>query len=362
VVLGLLACAVPAHAGLYSSAEPPGRMLSPDYRQFRETLINLWDITGLANADYKSEKLLSKRYLLLLVKQAQQQLERGVPRNLTVGERIDLGAALIRLGRYNEAVQVLKPRERQDQGDFLLLSNLATAYYLAGQEAQAVDAVLSALAVDVWPREWAKVGKDRQALLAAQFGWDAAQFASYRKAETYFKKLLLLRRRSQSADKLDDLFGVRFVGDSGKYEPGTLAAAERKKLPKDAVLIVEQLLVWLPTDPQLYWQLAELYNAQGDTRSAAEIFETLVSRGSRSPELREHRRILQAQRTAPVAATNSGSGITAPANPDQGSPAGDAPSWGPGTWQALGVGFLAGALVMLFGSWQVREIVRRRQH
>ena len=50
---------------------------------------------------------------------------------------------------------------------------------------------------------------------------------------------------------------VRFANDGGIYQPGALATAERAKLPPDAIAIVQQLLLWYPTDSRLYWLLGE---------------------------------------------------------------------------------------------------------
>jgi len=66
---------------------------------------------------------------------------------------------------------------------------------------------------------------------------------------------------------------VRFVNNAGQYEVGTLADAERAKLPPDAIAIVQQLLFWFPTDPRLYWLLAELYAADGKIDEAAAILD-----------------------------------------------------------------------------------------
>ena len=45
---------------------------------------------------------------------------------------------------------------------------------------------------------------------------------------------------------------------------------------KDAVAIVQQLLLWFPTDVRLYWLLAELYAAEGDIDAANTIFDECV--------------------------------------------------------------------------------------
>jgi hypothetical protein len=65
---------------------------------------------------------------------------------------------------------------------------------------------------------------------------------------------------------------LRFVNAAGEYEPGNLAPAERAKLPPDAIPIVQQLLLWFPSDTRLYWLLAELYAADGQLSEADTIF------------------------------------------------------------------------------------------
>ena len=77
------------------------------------------------------------------------------------------------------------------------------------------------------------------------------------------------RRLQKKAEGLDDLFGVRFVGEGGKFEPGRLAADERKKLPADALAQAQLLGLWLPADGKLLWLLAEMANVQGDIQTAA---------------------------------------------------------------------------------------------
>jgi hypothetical protein len=88
---------------------------------------------------------------------------------------------------------------------------------------------------------------------------------------------------------------VQFVDDDGKYYPGRLAVAERKKLPANAVAIVQQLALWLPADGRLLWLLAELANAHGDIKTAAAIMDGCVTEfAMSSPELREHRQLMRA--------------------------------------------------------------------
>ena len=62
----------------------------------------------------------------------------------------------------------------------------------------------------------------------------------WQKAEEYHLKLVERREREpRGSQGIDDLFQVHFGRDSG-----TLTLEERKKLPSDAVAIVQQLALW----------------------------------------------------------------------------------------------------------------------
>jgi hypothetical protein len=148
---------------------------------------------------------------------------------------------------------------------------------------------------------------------------------------------------------VDALFPVRFIGPSGAYEAGTIADAERAKLPADAVTVVQQLLLWFPEDSRLLWLLGELYNAQGDLSSAGAVFEECVwSRKYDSPTLREHRRIVKEELTARAVAEAARAAEAKPPErllPDQIT-----------LWT---VGGISGAILVALGWWQVREVIRR---
>jgi tetratricopeptide (TPR) repeat protein len=273
----------------------------------------------------------------------------------TVEDRLNLGAYLIRLREWDAAVNELTVAAVQDRRDFRVLATLATAHQLAGRLQRALDYLEDALAV--WPTEYP--------------GWTKEQLAWYRRAETYQRTLLRLRYRESlrpaagpPADKqspkalpgIDALFPVRFVGESGSYEAGQLAAAERNKLPADAVPIVQQLLIWLPEDPRLYWLYGELLNAQGDIGSAAKILSECVWKGSiDSPELRAHRVVLEAAKPKVEGPLLE----AAPEPPDTAPP--PRPSYLPEGKKLLLVGIGAGLLIAALAYFQIRELGRRRQ-
>jgi hypothetical protein len=202
-------------------------------------------------------------------KEAARLADLARQRKRTADESANLGALYIRLGNVARALEVLRPAQREHPTHFRLAANLGTAWQLHGDLAQA--AVLLQQAVRLAP------GK-------------------FQKAEELHLKLVRLRaRQPQGTQGLDDLFGVRYVGPGGKYEPGRLAAPQRKVLPADAVALTQQLALWLPADPRLLWQLAELASVHGDVTTAAAIMEGCVTEfGLRSPELRAHRQAARA--------------------------------------------------------------------
>ena len=96
---------------------------------------------------------------------------------------------------------------------------------------------------------------------------------------------------------------MRFLSDDGTYVAGKMSAAEKKKLPPDAIAIVQQLLLWHPRDPRLFWLLGELYNAEGEIETAAAILDACTfNMGYSNPVVIEHRRVLKAAADAASAA------------------------------------------------------------
>jgi hypothetical protein len=185
---------------------------------------------------------------------------------------------------------VLAPlaRSRERRPDWVLLSHLVMAYAGAGQWSEAA-AQQGSLVLDYpFPKSLPGVPEGLT-------GW-------YRRVEREYLLRLLRGRdresrggRRSAAPGLDPLFPIEFVGESGSYEAGTLAAAQKAKLPPDALAVAQQLVLWMPGDSRLFWLLGELYNATGDVETAADLFDQLKdSRRFDSPLLDEHRRIVKA--------------------------------------------------------------------
>jgi hypothetical protein len=265
VVVGALLWAPAARAGLYYSGEPFAELPSQwrgfllDYRMLRQLAVKPAPKATPLPARARYEEAAAK-----LAKAAKE-------RPLTPDEAADLGALYVRLGEVAKALEVLRPAQRDRPTHFHLAANLGTAWQLQGDLSQAAAALQ--LAVKLAP------GK-------------------YLRAEELHLKMVRqrLHERPGTQPGLDELFGARYIGPSGKFEVGRISADERKRLPSDAVALVQQLALWLPADGRLLWQLAELAGAHGDVNTAAAMLDGCVTEfGLRHPDLLAHR---QAFRTA----------------------------------------------------------------
>jgi tetratricopeptide (TPR) repeat protein len=343
-------------AGLYNTAEPVrgprakaganSGVEAMGFTPFRELLT---DLSSIGNEVLKSS--FHKHYL----EQRDELLAKTLTGSLTTEEVVNLSEYLIRLRDYEKAVELLTPVATRERRNFMVFANLATAHQLAGR----LDRAMSYLqqVKDYWPKEWP--------------GFSTEQLNWYHEAERFHLRLVRLRyreslqpaaARGKTGDSLDALFdgdkgAVRFVGDSGAFEAGKMTTKERGKLPDPCVALVQQLLIWIPgpgpgmEDPRLFWLLGELYNADGDIDTAAQIFRTLVwSNRLNAPELLEHRKIIQAALPEP----------TATPNPENKSSV-ERPAWLPDSRKLVLVGGVAGLVVVGFIYLQIREFRKRRK-
>jgi hypothetical protein len=232
--LALLILAVPARAGLYYSGERIAELPSkwggflPDQRTLR-TVAN----PRLAN-------LLRSEYIA----QRDRLTKLAAERALTADELADLGALHIRLGDAGRAVEVLRVAHSRFPDHHHIAANLGTAWQLQGDLERAEEVL----------REAVKLAPP-----------------ALREAEQFQRKLVHVRRGDPKGEqRLDDLFGGHPTSD--------------------AVALVQQLALWLPSDGRLLWQLAELAHAHGDARTAAAILDGCVTEfGLNNPELRRRR-------------------------------------------------------------------------
>jgi tetratricopeptide (TPR) repeat protein len=265
--LFLLLSPAAARAGLYYSGETYAELPS----QWRGFLLDQRQLRGIAVKPTPGNPAspARKHYEEEAAKLAKLSAERA----LTADEAADLGALYVRLGDFGKAIEVMRAAQRDNPAHFRLAANLGTAWHMSGEFDKAAS--LLQTAVKLAP------GK-------------------YQKAEELHLKLVRLRAREAKGEQgLDDLFGVKYVGESGKHESGKLAAEQSKKLPSDAAAQLQMLALWLPADGRLLWQLAELANAHGDVATAAAIMDGCVTEfGMRSDDLRDHRKSVRAEADA----------------------------------------------------------------
>jgi hypothetical protein len=267
------------------------------------------------------------------------------------GEAAALSAAYLRSGKPSEALNLLAPLSRSRSPEFRVLAHFAHAHAVRGEWDEAV--------------RW-----HQSAVLDAEFpadlpGTTPEQRKWLQKVERQYYPRWLQVHRQRAAAKLPPdreevfpLFDVKFVNEAGKYEPGRLAAAEKAKLPPDAVAVVQQLLLWAPWDTGLYWLLAELYAADGRARPADVIFFQCANSRQYSNRqlLMEHRHVVReaaekARREAPVDAP-----LLDDAPPEQPKPAGD---FLPSRDKLIAVGAVFGVIVLVLLALQFRAIGRR---
>jgi hypothetical protein len=170
---------------------------------------------------------------------------------LSADDAADLGALYVRLGSADKAVGVLRPAVRKNPEHFRLAANLGTAWQLNGDAEQAAANLEEA--VRLAPKEW-------------------------KAAEELHLKLARGRaKEKKDADSLDDLFDLT-------------------KPPADALALTQQLAAWLPNDPRMLWQLAEVTNAVGDVATAANLFDgVVIDFAIKSETARERRKTVRAK-------------------------------------------------------------------
>ena len=255
----LILIASPIRAGLHYSGEVQAELPS----QWRGFLLDHRALRLIGvSAPNASPTLLREQYL----EAAARLTKLAGQRVLKSDEAADLGALRIRLGEPVKAVEVLRNAQRLDAENFRIAANLGTAWQMQGDLEEAARAL-------------------REAVRLAPPRWKTAE-------EFHLKLVQARARESKNAGALDNLFGVKFIGESGKPESGKIAASQRKLLPVEAAAVAQQLALWLPADSRLLWQLGEIANAHGDVRTAAGILDGCVSEFAMgSVDLRQRRSI-----------------------------------------------------------------------
>jgi len=283
-VLFILFMSFSAQGGIYSTLEPPvfdfkedGLPVALPSSGYHSHLATVLDI-GIDTPDRPNKP--REMYLKLLDPLQKRDIE-----ELEADELVQMSAALLRLKKLDDAINLLRPLERDRRANFFLRTHLAVACQYMG--------------------EWMQAG-EAQGIAKSEFPtaiprFEPPQVAWYRKVEReFYLRFLQLRaaeqrRGTRNVDEVDAIFGdVKFIGEDGQYQPGQIAADQKAKLPPDALAIAQQLSLWAPEDTRLYWLVGELFNAKGDVPAAVRIFDTCVdSRRYQNPTLSEHRRILK---------------------------------------------------------------------
>ncbi|MFO0795907.1 MAG: tetratricopeptide repeat protein [Gemmataceae bacterium] len=206
------------------------------------------------------------------------------PSAKTADDAAAQAADLIRLGNGGQvayadhALKLLYPFRGGRQPNYFVFTTLAAVYAARGEWRMAEEAHAAALFDAEMP--------------AAVKGWSGPQRDWLCKFDdTYLPHYYRLQRTESELKPrpapeaelptplfpLPDKDGkanlVRFVNNAGVYEPGTLAAAERAKLPPDALAVAQQMMMLFPGDTRLYWLLAELYAADNKLDEAVIILD-----------------------------------------------------------------------------------------
>jgi tetratricopeptide (TPR) repeat protein len=329
-------------AGIYSPGdemEQPSNIQKPlTPREFRQRLAVFGSLAAMPPGQPTKDRYLGRRRALeTLVREGRASND----------DRMALSAIMMRLGENAQAISLLRDAPLLVRSDPLAAAQLSTLMALEGKYEDAATYCRQAL--EAWP--------------AARAPYTPAQLKSSKRAEQYCLRFYRSRalERAKGATNVrepDDLFGLRFATSDAMYGPGRLAAEEQKKLPDDALGILEQMLLWMPSDTRLYWQYAELLNARGDPGQAAQVMdECLWNRRYDAPLLRQHRQILREAITqsAKVGQTVE-SGDVALRLPEPGPAA----SWHVDRGLVVAVGVLAAMVVVYLAYQQVRESRRKR--
>lgn len=172
-------------------------------------------------------------------------------------------ADLIRTRQYDLALNLLMT---QTQDDFHIQANLIHLYAVRGEWR---DAFRRHVALEDMPFPEQLAGCANQ----EQRDW-------LKRVEKYYRKWLEIHIDESSNAVRPEREGVFPL--FGKEEP------------KDAVAIVQQLLLWCPDDNRLFWLLAELYAKSNRPRQAKKLFDSLAGEDHRQ----SNRKLMMEQREA----------------------------------------------------------------
>ncbi len=360
------------YAGLYNPAEPDAGKLYPDEFSglfLPKTLVPLQTIGSRRRPGDPFIPLRTRHQFI------DENADRRLHGRSTL-ERLSLSAYLIRQGKPRLAARILEQLTREDPNNFVAAANLMTAYYLLGLPS--VHRKHETEVMGRWPEKMADLSKEMQILLT-QMDWDqksitGSKYAQLRRAERYFQKLLELRDRERETGRMrqlrdhlpDALFGDALRFDrKDEFRVGKPPANARGELPEDAVEIVQQLLVWLPTDSRLLWLLGEVYNAKGDVYNAKGVYKKLTGGlspaygGPNMPPFLAAQKEALAKHKVQKRQSNFPQDLAKKVSKQEDAK----PAYTPPIvdWRALFVGVGAGIVISYIGYWQIRQLTRPKQ-
>ena len=334
-----------------------------DYAVIKEFHRSVLELLGMSAREQRARP---DRYLEL-VESINARKQAGL-RNLSPQDRVLLSGDMLRLRRepksIDDALSLLSSLARRPpEGlEFQVLAHYSYALLLKEEWASAFENADSAIK-DYPPPERIRPLEKKQMAWYVRFERDYhIPFLRHRKEEIRLRKTPI---------EMDPLFPrspkgsnapVCYVGDSGAFEPGTIADVEKAKLPPDALAVMQQLVLWYSDDDRLMWQLAELYNALGDIRTAARLIDLCVQDlKPKNHEIRNRRSIL-----LPIAERLAEQEVWARAEmqrmfeekqkAESEKKRRDAEEK---RQREVLIGLLVALVVLMLGYWQIRELVRR---
>ena len=379
-IVGFSAMAGPCRAGVYSSidADVEVDQFSRNFDVFGKVLL---DLQAVAFPEGGPNPPIRQRYVLL-----EKLFAKQGPANLSIEQKLNLSTVLIRRGKVDEAIDLLKPLSEDNPDNFVIMSQLATAQFLGTpeQRANALDYMKEALSK--WPEKWTDLNED-QAKFLRSIHWEETRLAKFRSYDKYLERLIRHRlaednkRKKKEAvkDAVDPIFGddkalVSFVNDKGEFEVGRIMHPDLQRLPQDADVVAQQLLLWMPHDERLLWLLGEVLNARAssDTKKRSEAIRNAGLVFKRLDDIAFNRSGMYGRKDIKERYDAINQYVKDlppnPIDPRLQNIIDKAKDEEEGSllenkifWRALIVGVVTGVAVGMFALWQIQEMRRRRQ-
>lgn len=204
-----------------------------------------------------------------------KKFAKPLPKDVNDAQASDYAAGLIRTSQFARAAEVLTPRARSRRPSYTVVANYVQLLAAERRWAEAYQDHL--LLDDLTPP------KTLGTMTPAQLTW-------LKKVETeWYRRWLKLHTQSAKANT------------PPSQEQLLPLFAEKK--PADAIAIVQQVLLWSPSDAKLYWLLAKLYWDAGHLRQAKTMYDGLISEergyGNRQEVQNEYAKLAEAVKNLP---------------------------------------------------------------